>query len=159
MTTESTGQEQRLSPVLVTGATGFLGREVSRQLGSQGVGLTLLDHQLGQLCKHDIYANVRAFDADITDREKLVGPFHGAKAVIHAAGLAHVFDRSSTMDDAFWRVNADGSENVARAAAEAGVAAVRVDQFHIGLRATRRHRGRDFTLSACWRLRNEQVRG
>lgn len=110
-----------MSSVLVTGAGGFLGKEVARRVHSKGIKTVLLNRHFDPATKDSLPSSISALDADVTRGETLVGRFEDVGEVIHAAGLAHVFDRSRAMDAALWRVNADGTENVAKAAAQAGV--------------------------------------
>lgn len=114
------GSSSTASHVALTGASGFLGRGIRRQLRARTVALTLVDRRV-EVPRDPAIPVEGAFEADITKPESLAGVFAGSEAVVHAAGLAHVFDRSGAMDSALWRVNADGTENVATAAAQAGV--------------------------------------
>jgi nucleoside-diphosphate-sugar epimerase len=96
--------------VAVTGASGFIGRELANTL-------KLFGHEAIPLHR----------DSAPIDRPGL-GPYwlrelRGAKAVIHLAGRAHVLKESSTDSLAeFRRANVEYSVAVAKAAAEAGVA-------------------------------------
>jgi nucleoside-diphosphate-sugar epimerase len=101
--------------ILVTGATGLVGREVCRQLGERGV---------------DTVAAVRRPDAaveggrpfqvgDIDGRTRWESALEGVDAVIHIAGLAHQpagFDPSALRE-----VNVAGTRRLAKAAATVGV--------------------------------------
>lgn len=109
-----------MSKILVTGATGFLGRAVVSALQDKG---------------HDVIAFVYAQDANLP---RGVTPWHvprlpalahdaiqrmqGIDAVVHAAGRAHEL-RESASDplSAFRKVNTEGTIELARAAAKAGV--------------------------------------
>ncbi len=109
-------QPHRLYPpkVVVTGAAGFLGRELVRRAEAAGWGVRATDLGRGRLPAH-----VDFFPADIRRPETLDGLFNGAGAVIHAAGLAHVFDQDVAAP--FHEINAKGTAHVVRAAARAGV--------------------------------------
>jgi nucleoside-diphosphate-sugar epimerase len=100
----------------VTGANGFLGSEIVRQLAGAGMAVRATD-------RHDrpFATAIEYVQADILDARGLRPVVGGADTVIHAAGLAHVFDRAAERAPVFEAVNAGGTANVARAAAETGV--------------------------------------
>ncbi len=102
--------------VLVTGANGFLGSEIVRQAADARVRVRATGRSGAPLVSGMDY-----WRADILDPESLRPAIDGIESVIHAAGLAHVFDRSQAEDAPFQAVNATGTANVARTAAQAGV--------------------------------------
>ncbi|HSK19330.1 MAG TPA: dTDP-4-dehydrorhamnose reductase [Longimicrobiales bacterium] len=91
--------------ILVTGAGGLLGRDVVRQLGQRGHEAIACDRRM----------------LDITDAARAgeVVLRSAPDAVLHCAAFTNVDAAESSPDDAF-RVNVDGTENIARAAAAAG---------------------------------------
>jgi nucleoside-diphosphate-sugar epimerase len=96
--------------VVVTGGSGRVGRYVLEELGAD---YDLLNADL-QASSHDVeFARV-----DVTDLNALRTALTGADAVCHLAGID--YDRPALAEDHL-RVNALGSWNVVRAAAEAGV--------------------------------------
>jgi len=101
--------------ILVTGAAGFLGRGIVAQAAA--VGLTVRATDRSPL---PFAAPVECVQADILDPVGIREAFGGAAAVIHSAGLAHCFDRRASTASQLYRVNEEGTANVARAAAEAG---------------------------------------
>ena len=97
-------------------ANGFLGSEIVRQAVTSGFSVRGTD--LGVNSPLD---DIDYIQADILDLNNLTRAFVGMDAVIHCAGLAHIFDRDKAMNAPFMAVNATGTANVANAAAQAGV--------------------------------------
>ena len=105
-----------IGTVLVTGANGFLGKAILTQLMSEN--LTVYGTDMGN-APAAICNEFRK--ADITQPEELIGAIGGATTVIHAAGLAHVFDKRNIFNAQFKAINEQGTANVARVAANASV--------------------------------------
>jgi len=101
--------------VLVTGACGFLGRAIVRQAAQAGLDVRRTDRLEQAPDEAAPYTQ-----ADVRTAETLGPVVDGVDAVIHAAGLAHVFDKSRGAAE-FVAVNDTGTANVARAAGQAGV--------------------------------------
>lgn len=102
--------------VLITGANGFLGSEVVRQSVFAHLPVCTTDKRA-----ESIISNVDYRPADILDLSKLNSVFRGVTQVIHAAGLAHVFDDNKANTAPFKAINEQGTANMARVAADAGV--------------------------------------
>jgi dTDP-4-dehydrorhamnose reductase len=102
--------------VLVTGAGGLLGREVVRQLGEQGHEAVACDRRM----------------LDITDaaRAREVVLRAEAEAVLHCAAFTNV-DAAESAPELAFRVNVDGTKNVAGGAREAGARFVYVSTDYV----------------------------
>ena len=101
---------------LITGAGGFFGSEIVRQAQIAGIDLSTTD-------RHSLHRvpNVKYAAADILSIEDLQNVMVGIDSVIHAAGLAHIHDQKRVATAPFYAINEQGTYNVARAAAKAGV--------------------------------------
>jgi nucleoside-diphosphate-sugar epimerase len=99
--------------VVVTGGGGFLGSAIVRQLRASGWPTRSLQRSAPR-------DGTPVIAGDIRDPGTVVRALRGARAVIHAAGLAHVV--RPTDSASFADVNERGTEVVARAAATVGVA-------------------------------------
>jgi UDP-glucose 4-epimerase len=91
--------------LLVTGVSGFVGSEIVRQALDDGVDASAPDEQ----------------SVNLLDPASLVGACRGMEAVIHAAGLAHIFDKQRAAAAPFKQINEEGTANLVRAAVDAGV--------------------------------------
>jgi nucleoside-diphosphate-sugar epimerase len=107
-------------PIVVTGAAGFLGREVVRQALAAGFPVRALVRRAPPL-EDPLPVEYRA--GDLLEPGTLKGALSGASAVVHAAGRAHLFRGESTPGQ-LSRDNPEAAAAVVRAAKEAG--AVRV---------------------------------
>lgn len=103
--------------VLVTGATGFVGRALCSTAASSGLNVRGLVRQQGVLAAGVEQLIVEGFD----DLGVLRTAMEGIDVVVHAAARAHVLrDRSIDPLEEFRKVNVRGTMNVAAQAAEAG---------------------------------------
>ncbi|HDH27347.1 MAG TPA: NAD-dependent epimerase/dehydratase family protein [Actinobacteria bacterium] len=109
--------EGRSVSVFVTGGSGVVGREVLRLLIACG-------RDVGALARSDASASVvdglgaRAIRGDILDYAGLVDAMRGSETVFHIAGMNMMCVRDR---EPMRTVNVDGTRNVIRAAAAAGV--------------------------------------
>ncbi|HEX6099709.1 MAG TPA: NAD-dependent epimerase/dehydratase family protein [Thermoanaerobaculia bacterium] len=90
---------------VVTGATGAIGPAIVDELAREGFDVRGLGRAQG----------------DVTDLDAMRRAIEGADVVVHAAALLHINNPPPELHELYRRVNAGGTENVVRAAAEAGV--------------------------------------
>lgn len=90
--------------VAVTGASGFIGSQIVCEAEASGIEVIRVNRQV----------------ADLGDQTAIAKAIEGARAVIHAAGRAHVFRPGRDEVARMYEVNAAGTANVAAAAAAAG---------------------------------------
>lgn len=109
----------RTEPLVCTGAAGFVGSELVRQAAAQGLSVRGLVRTAVAPIE-----GVTFYPGDVQDPSSLRAAFEGAGTVVHAAALAHVFDRRRNDADLFTAVNEVGTANVVRAAVAAGVTRV-----------------------------------
>lgn len=97
--------------VLVTGATGYIGREVAAMLAAAGKDVKGLVHRDDA----ELPTGVEAVRGDVTDPGSLAEAMTGVDAVVH---LVAILEGS---DEDFERIVAQGTRNVVAAAEQAGV--------------------------------------
>lgn len=102
--------------ILVTGANGFLGSAIINELIDGDLSVKSTD-----INENAIIDKVSYHQADILRPSTLSSAFDDIGAVIHAAGLAHIFDKSKLYSNRFHEVNAEGTKNVIEIAAEKGI--------------------------------------
>jgi dihydroflavonol-4-reductase len=102
--------------VLVTGATGFVGRHVAYALLETGCEVRALVHP-GRVppIKHK---NLTITEGDICDRASLVKAVRGCEGVFHVAALYALWSRTPQR---MYDVNVSGTRNLMEVATEAGV--------------------------------------
>ncbi len=99
-----------LSPVLITGASGFVGSHLAEALDRKNVKTKLLVRKTSRL-PFSIKPQVELCYGDVTDYESVRKAVKGVKVVYHLAGLLRGANFS-----AYQKVNAEGTRNVCRAA-------------------------------------------
>ena len=93
--------------VLITGATGFLGKYIVEELKNNGYQVVAFGRN-EKIGKALIDSNVEFFKGDIENKEDLLRAFQGCSAVIHAAALSTVWGKWSN----FYKVNVLGTRNI-----------------------------------------------
>ena len=116
--------------VFVTGGTGFVGREVVRQLSAAGHRIVVLvrpgsENKLGRS------GNIRMHPGDITQPETLPGGMKDCDAVIHLVGIIREFPQRGIT---FERLHVEATKNAVDAAASVGIKRF----LHMSANGTRR---------------------
>ncbi len=102
---------------LVTGATGFLGSAVARQLLARGDTVRVLSRAASdQTNIRDL--DVEVIEGDLLKPETLCGALEGCDGVFHVAADYRLWTRNSV---SMFRTNVDGSRAIVQAALLAGV--------------------------------------
>lgn len=143
--------------VLVTGATGFVGREIVRQLHEAGHAIRILVRNCSSPRAQEASSRCGAetHPGDVLDAASLDGALSGTDAVIHLVGII-----SEVGDSTFENVHTRGTGNIVAAARQTGVrrfvhmsalgtrpnAASRYHQTKWAAEELVRHSGLDFTI-------------
>lgn len=102
--------------VLLTGATGFVGRYIMAELLKRGHSVRGMARSASQVA--DELSDIEMVEGDVTDPASLAGAFGGMDAVIHLVGI---IDEHPSKGVTFERVHVEGTRNVVQAARGAGV--------------------------------------
>ena len=102
---------------LVTGATGFLGSAIARELLSDGRKIKLLARDNADL------GNIDGLDAeivkgDLRDRESLKSAMEGCSTLYHAAAYYSLWDRDKKL---IYDINVQGTRNILETALQLGL--------------------------------------
>ena len=106
--------------VLVTGATGFIGGNLARQLCQRGYEVRALVRPGSNTLTID-GTGVRRIPGDILDQESVARAIQGCEAVFHCAAMYTFWTRDPGI---VHRTNVEGTETVLRAALQEGVSRV-----------------------------------
>jgi NADH dehydrogenase len=104
--------------VFVSGATGFVGREVVRRLRETGDSVRVLARKPNSAAARQLVSQyqVEVHAGDVVNAASLAGSLNGIDTVIHLVGIISEVGAST-----FENIHVHGTENVVRAAQEAGV--------------------------------------
>jgi dihydroflavonol-4-reductase len=102
----------------VSGATGFIGSAVVRELVSQGRPVRALVEPGASTTNLDGLPGVEQIPVDVNDRAGMLNALEGAHAFYHLAAIYKIW---SLDPEAIWRVNLEGTTTSLLAARDAGV--------------------------------------
>ncbi len=103
--------------VLVTGASGFIGSAVTRQLLARELEIVALVEPGADTTNLE-GLDVKQVVGDLRSREDVQSAVNGCRAVFHVAALYRFWARDP---EAFYSINVEGTRNMLGAAEEAGV--------------------------------------
>jgi len=104
--------------ILLTGATGYLGSGIARELIARHEPFRVLVRDAKRLGFDPTASHCEVALGDLRDREAARAAVHRVDAVIHTAALVKMWVRDRRD---FWRVNVEGLQNLLEAAERAGV--------------------------------------
>ena len=106
--------------ILVTGATGFIGSNLTEELVSQGhiVHILSRDPSKGSMFDHK---NITFFVGDITNKKSVAKAMAGCNRVFNLAAYAKVW---SSDKKHYYHQNVEGTRHVIEAALETGIKTV-----------------------------------
>jgi NAD+-dependent farnesol dehydrogenase len=110
--------------LLLTGGTGFLGKNVARRLAAAGHSLRVLARASSRL--EGLPTDAEIVRGDVVDLESLRAAAAGCDAVLHLAAMVKMWTTDRSVFD---RVNVDGLRNVLDAAERAGARVVYTSSF------------------------------
>jgi nucleoside-diphosphate-sugar epimerase len=108
-----------MTTVLVTGANGFLGTVLVRELCQAGYGVRAMVHSLPNRAVFP--ADVDVVSGDVRDGEAMKRMTTGCEGVVHLAGKAHAIDERDGNEGAYYHTNVEGTKHVLDGAALARV--------------------------------------
>jgi len=104
--------------ILLTGATGYLGSQIAREIMARKIPLRVLVRDPARLPFDAASAGCEVVVGDLTDPAALREAMRGVEHVIHTAALVKMWVRDR---QDFWRVNVHGLMDLLREASAAGV--------------------------------------
>jgi dihydroflavonol-4-reductase len=107
--------------VVITGASGFIGRYLLRECSHREWDVRVLQHHRRLSGGDDLNKEIDIFEGDITNPESLGGLLEDVDILFHCAAA---LGASIISENDFFRINAEGTKNVLRAAKDAGVSKI-----------------------------------
>lgn len=121
--------------IFLTGATGFIGTHLSRDLASRGHGVACLVRRSSNIRELESIG-AELFLGDVRDRRSLLPGMSGCDALVHLAAATSFWEHDR---ENYSRVNAEGTRNVMECALEAKIPrAVHMSTLHVYGRPARR---------------------
>lgn len=104
--------------ILLTGATGYLGSQIAREMIARKLPLRVLVRDPARLPFDPAASGCEVVTGDLTDLAALRTALNGAESLIHAAALVKMWVRNPRE---FWRINVAGFQNLLQTAVNSGV--------------------------------------
>lgn len=107
-----------MTKVLVTGAAGFLGSSLAKELCRSGYQVRALLHETSGNSR--VLPEIETVAADIRDAKKVQETVDGCGAIVHLAAKVHAIDDRGAEKD-YESVNVEGTRHILDAAVRSGV--------------------------------------
>ncbi|MDP5168938.1 MAG: NAD-dependent epimerase/dehydratase family protein [Bacteroidia bacterium] len=118
-------QDKEIEKILVTGATGFLGRHLIMQLLAQQYQVLALVRNASSR-SHGLPSEVEVVEGDISDVVLLESVIAQVEVVIHTAAMVSFWKKDA---DRIMKVNGEGTANVVEACKDAGIRLIHVSSI------------------------------
>jgi len=104
--------------ILLTGATGYLGSQIAREIIARKLPLRVLARDPARLAFDPAVAGCEVLTGDLTDLAAARTALDGVESLIHTAALVKMWVRDPRE---FWRINVAGFQNLLQTAVNSGV--------------------------------------
>jgi len=89
--------------ILITGATGYIGHKLAIEAARRNFIVHALVRD-PQSKNFPVYPNIIPFKGDITDKDSVFTAMHGCEKVLHAAAIAKMWEKDSSL---FYKMTID----------------------------------------------------